>query len=206
MRASCYHATGKFAWYRRMLGEPMELDRRRLQDEAYRNEVLTALLRDYQDRIFRYCGSRLGEMYGEEVAQEVFLTAWENLSKFRQDASLETWLTGIAKYKCIQAFRNRTRRQTIARIGIEDIRQRVHAEIPEAPEHLAISQDQFARLADCLAKLRDDERILLNLRYLKSLPISEIVDLWGKSEAAVRKRILRALRRLRELMDADSAD
>ena len=49
-------------------------------------------------------------------------------------------------------------------------------------------------------QLRDDERILLNLRYTKALPITEIAALVGKSEAAVRKRILRALQRLRQIM------
>src|SRR5262249_55749838 len=77
---------------------PMEIDQQRLRDEDYRHDVLTALLRDHQEQIFRYCVTRLGEVAGEEVAQEVFLTAWESLPKFRQEASLATWLTGIAKY------------------------------------------------------------------------------------------------------------
>jgi hypothetical protein len=46
----------------------MEIDRQKLHDERYRREVLTILLRDYQDRIFRYCVNRLGEIHGEEVA------------------------------------------------------------------------------------------------------------------------------------------
>jgi DNA-directed RNA polymerase specialized sigma24 family protein len=53
----------------------MEIDLQRLHDEAYRDAVLTALLRDYQARVFRYCVTRLGEAYGEEVAQEVFVVA-----------------------------------------------------------------------------------------------------------------------------------
>ena len=179
----------------------MEIDRHRLHDDAYRQEVLTDLLRVHQDRIFRYCTVRLGDIHGEEVAQEVFVTAWKNLPTFRLESTIETWLTGIAKYKCAQAFRNRTRRQTIARTCAEDIRQRAHAEVPDIPEHLAVTQGQLAQLADCLAKLQDDERILLNLRYTKALAISEITELVGKSEAAVRKRILRALQRLRALMD-----
>jgi RNA polymerase sigma-70 factor (ECF subfamily) len=183
----------------------MEIDRTRLQDETYRYEVLTTLVRDYQDRVFRYCVTRLGEGYGEEVAQEVFLTAWENLPKFRQEAAIETWLVGIAKYKCIQTLRNRARRRAIAGAFEVDIREYAHSEAPEAPEHMALAQTQLARLAHCLAQLRDDERILLNLRYTKGLSIAEIVELVGKSEVAVRKRLLRALQRLREMVDETSA-
>jgi RNA polymerase sigma-70 factor (ECF subfamily) len=179
----------------------MEIDQQRLRDEDYRHDVLTALLHDYQERIFRYCVTRLGEVSGEEVAQEVFLTAWESLPKFRQEASLATWLTGIAKYKCIQALRNRGRRQLLVHTVAEDIRHAVHAEGSADCDDRAGEQGRLARLADGLKQLRDQERILLTLRYTKSLPIAEICELVGKSEAAVRKQLLRALERLRTVMD-----
>jgi RNA polymerase sigma-70 factor (ECF subfamily) len=179
----------------------MEIDQTKLQDDAYRYRVLTTLVRDHQDRIFRYCTTRLGEVYGEELAQEVFLTAWENLPKFRQDAAIETWLLGIAKYKCVQALRNRTRRQAMAHAFVEDIRRHAHSEVPQAPEHMMVARSQFAQLAHSLTRLRDDERLLLGLRYTKGLSVAEIAELVGKSEAAVRKRLLRALHRLRSMMD-----
>jgi RNA polymerase sigma-70 factor (ECF subfamily) len=182
----------------------MEIDAKRLTDDTYCYEVLTALLRDYQERIVRYCVTRLGEDMGEEVAQEVFVTAWETLPKFRQDAALSTWLFGIAKNKCAQAFRNRSRRQAMAQAFVVDIRHHAHAEEPETPEHVMVERAQLARFAASLAMLRDDERILLNLHYTKGLPIAEIVEVMGKSEAAVRKRLLRALQRLRKIMDEGS--
>jgi RNA polymerase sigma-70 factor (ECF subfamily) len=182
----------------------MEIDAQRLQDDVYRNEVLTALMRAQQDQIFRYCTARLGDVYGEEVAQEVFVTAWKNLPKFRQDAKIETWLVGIAKYKCVQAFRNRTRRHAIASTFVEDIRQQAHADAPGMSESMAGAEEPFARLAHYMHQLRDDERLLLNLRYTKALPVTEIAALVGKSDAAVRKRLLRALQHLRQMM-ADSA-
>ena len=178
----------------------MEIDLRRLQDDTYRSEVLTALMRAQQDQLFRYCVVRLGEVYGEEVAQDVFVTAWESLPKFRHDAKIETWLVGIAKYKCAQAFRNRTRRQAIARTFAEDIRQQAHADTAGGTEHPAGVEEPLARLAHYMQQLRDDERILLNLRYIKALPVAEIAALVGKSEDAVRKRLLRTLQRLRQMM------
>jgi RNA polymerase sigma-70 factor (ECF subfamily) len=187
-----------------LLGEYMEIDAKRLEDGGYRGEVLAALLRDYQERIVHYCVTRLGEDMGEEVAQEVFVTAWETLLQFRQKAAPSTWLFGIAKNKCAQAFRNRSRRQAMAQAFVADIRQYAHAAEPETPEHVMVERAQLARFAASLAVLRDDERILLNLHYTKGLTITEIVEIVGKSEAAVRKRLLRALQRLRKIMDEGS--
>lgn len=177
----------------------MEIDRHQLHDEAYREQVFTCLLRDYERRILRYCVTRLGDTCGEEVAQEVFLTAWENLPKFRQEAALETWLTGIAKYHCIQAIRKRKRRRLIADTFVEEIRQAADAEHPDLPEHALAERGKLEQLAHCLKNLRNEDRIILNLRYTKELPMSEIAELVGRNEAAVRKQLQRALQHLRGL-------
>jgi RNA polymerase sigma factor (sigma-70 family) len=55
---------------------------------------------------------------------------------------------------------------------------------------------QEALLADCLSQLRDEERIVLTLRYWKEMPVDDIADVMGKSVAATRKRLLRAQQRL----------
>ena len=55
----------------------MEIDGQRLPDEAYRREVVAALMQAYGETITRYCMAWLGEGPGAEVAQEVFVTAWE---------------------------------------------------------------------------------------------------------------------------------
>lgn len=72
---------------------------------------------------------------------------------------------------------------------------------PISPEDLLVDQHQSALLAHGLAHLRDDERLLLNLRYYKGLPVTEVAELVGKSEVVVRKRLVRALQRLRALID-----
>jgi len=177
------------------------IDQQRLQDDDYRTAVLTTLLRDYQDGIVHYCVARLGEVAGEEVAQEVFVTAWETLRQFRQEAAISTWLFGIARHKCLQALRNRVRRRAILAAGLADIRQHAHADDPETPEGLVVTQAQRVWLAASLAKLRDSERMLVVLHYLKGLPVAELAEVVGTSEAAVRKRLLRALQRLREIHD-----
>ena len=122
----------------------MEIDTKRLLDEAYREAVLTALVQAHQARIVGYCVTRLGEAIGEDVAQEAFVTAWEMLPKFRQDAAITTWLFGIAKNKCAQAFRNRSRRQAMAQAFVVDIRRHAHAEEPETPEHVVVERAQLA--------------------------------------------------------------
>lgn len=185
----------------RWLGKLRVIDLQRLKkDEAYREEVFTALVRDYQDAIWRYCVTRLGESRGEEVSQDVFVTVWDTLSKLREESTLPAFLFGIAANHCARVFRNHRRRAEIARAFEQDIRDSVHPTQPALPEHVRDKQTLLAQLADSLTKLRSEDRLFINLRYIKGLSVVELANLAGMNEDAVRKRLLRALQRLREVM------
>jgi RNA polymerase sigma-70 factor (ECF subfamily) len=182
----------------------MEIAWQRLPDPEYRWEVVSGLMQDYAETILQYCTTRLGEGMGEEVMQEVFVAAWQQLPRYRPEAPLQTWLFAIARHKCQQAYRNRARRQAIARLCVEEIRARSHSQSPPSPDAVVTQASQAARLATCLSQLREIDRIILTLWYWRELPISDIADIMGKSVAAVRKQLLRAQQRLKDLIDAPS--
>jgi RNA polymerase sigma-70 factor, ECF subfamily len=158
-------------------------------------------MQDHAKAVLQYCTTRLGEGLGAEVTQEVFVAGWQQLPTYRPEAPLSTWLFAIARHKCQQAYRNRARRQAIDRLCIEEIRARTHIGGPLSPEGAITQASQGARLAACLTQLRETDRIVLTLWYWKELPVSDIADVMGKSVAAVRKQLLRAQQRLKELMN-----
>ena len=182
----------------------MDIDWQRLPAPEYRWEVVNGLMQDHAKAILQYCTIRLGEGLGEEVTQEVFVAAWQQLPRYRPEAPLATWLFAIARHKCQQAYRNRARRQAIARLCVEEIRARSHSQSPPSPDAVVTQASQAARLATCLSQLREIDRIILTLWYWRELPISDIADIMGKSLAAVRKQLLRAQQRLKDLIDAPS--
>jgi RNA polymerase sigma-70 factor, ECF subfamily len=178
----------------------MEVEWQRLADDGYYAEVFTMLYETYRQGIRRYCATRLGEHLGEDVMQDVFLTVMQALRTFRPGPPIETWLFGIAKNKCKQALRNRARRQDIATAFLHDIWQQLHPEALQTPLQGMVERERETRLATSLTQLPDLERILLHWRYHKELSMAESAELVGMSEAAVSKRLQRALRRLQELM------
>ena len=176
------------------------IDRQRTHEEAYRWEVVAALMRDHGDAIMRFCVARLGEGLAEEVVQEVFVAAWEGLPHYRPEESLQAWVFGIARHKCQQSYRNRARRQAIDQDSLGVIQERAHAQGPTSPEDEFAHASVRSQLHDCLTKLPSEDRIVLTMWYWKELPVAEIAEIMGKTEAAIRKRLTRAQRRLKELM------
>ena len=75
-----------------------ELVRRVQQGDA---SAFGDLVERYQDRIYTVCLRQLGERpLAEEVAQDVFLSAYRAMGNFRGDAKFSTWLFRIAINQC----------------------------------------------------------------------------------------------------------
>lgn len=184
----------------------MEIDPQRFrQHEGYRKRILDAMLDAYAKSVVSYCVTRLGTTYGEDVAQEVFVTAMERLVAFRPGENPAPWLFGIARNKCRQWLRNRGRRTAIAEAATEEIREHAHSEPPTSPESLMTQQVQEgqrrAELASCLSQLKADDQLLIRWRYIKELSVEDIAALLDIRVVTARKRLERAMHRLKEKMN-----
>ena len=76
---------------------------------------------------------------------------------------------------------------------------------PRAPPRRVLGQAETSELRlallAALSELKKDDRAVLVLRYLEDLSVDEVARLMGTSSGAVRNRSLRALERIRPLLD-----
>src|SRR5436853_5170172 len=61
----------------------------------------------------------------EDLVQETFLAAWQNLEKFRGEAGLRSWLLGIARHKVEDYYRRRLREAEWPQLDDESVPQQV---------------------------------------------------------------------------------
>jgi RNA polymerase sigma-70 factor (ECF subfamily) len=189
----------------------MDWERLRPHDEAILNDIadgdyrraLGMLVRGYQQAMVGFCYNMLGEdAWAEETAQDIFLDAYKAMPRFRQQASVRTWLFAIARNKCLQVRRNRDRRGRIQQNKQEIIAQSAHREPPAAAEEHSEAMLQLVRQG--LEQLPDAERELLAMRYDTGLSVADIAQVRGMSMATVRRRLARALEALREVVDSEA--
>lgn len=166
-------------------------------------EALDTLVRGYQHVVVGFCTNMLGDQtQGEEVAQEVFLSAYRAIPNFRGQASVRTWLFAIARKQCLKMLRDRGRRSRLEHDQQQTIASTVHRH-PAPPE----GEDPEVRLQlvkHGLTQLDKAQRALLMMHYDTGLSVAEIADILSISPVSVRRRLARALQRLREVVRHDA--
>ena len=127
----------------------------------------------------------------EEAAQDAFVKAWRALRRFRDGEPLRPWLLTIVANEARNRRRSAGRRQALA------LRARARTRRTGSAEATVLAGESRATLLAALARLRDDDRLVLGCRYLLELSEAETAAALGVKPGTVKSRTSRALERLR---------
>ncbi len=132
----------------------------------------------------------------EDIAQEAFLSAWQNLRRLQNPTSFLPWLRQITRNLARDHLRERQRLPREVRDADAVIEA---AADPQAlPFERLIEQERAAVAAELISALPDDSREVLLLYYREGQSSQQVATLLGLSDAAVRKRLSRARATVRE--------
>jgi RNA polymerase sigma-70 factor, ECF subfamily len=154
-------------------------------------EALSRCARAYATPLGRLCMAFTGsQAESEELVQETLLAAFDAFAQYRAEGSVRAWLFGIARRICGRHTEIKARREARLRL-VHDTRPR-----PD-PSDLALERERAERARVALAKLKPSEREAVVLRFQSGLSFKEVSIACGVDEATARKRVSRALARLR---------
>jgi RNA polymerase sigma-70 factor (ECF subfamily) len=157
-----------------------------------KRRALHLCMREHGSAVGRLCMALRGsQAEADDAAQDTFVAAHSAFDGFRGDGSLRAWLFGIARRRCARALERR---------GATRPMETEPGHAPGADELL-----EARRRADTaralLSEVKPSEREALLLRYVGELSFREVAEACGIDERAARKRVSRALARLRELSE-----
>lgn len=155
----------------------------------------------YQDRIYNVCRYMLGNAQdAEDAAQDTFIKAYQNLNKFRPEASLYTWLYRIAVNTCLD-YKKRPFFASLFRKSEEgdEFVSEPSSHWP-SPEKLYESKQIGLALHNSIRKLPSRLRKAIVLKEIEGLSYEEIADILEVSIGTVKSRISRAREELKGLM------
>jgi len=154
----------------------------------------------YTDEIYGYVRCRLFPRYDvvNDVVQEVFLAAWENLGQFRGEGSLRSWLLGIARHKVETYYRTQLRTPEPIENYTED--PGIHSTFSITDR---LEQEQIRKKAwQVMSSLPEHYRLVLIWRYWERTPARDIAIRTGKTEKAIERLLARARAVFRERWDS----
>jgi RNA polymerase sigma-70 factor (ECF subfamily) len=161
----------------------------------------------YEKRIY-HIALRLVEnpADAEDVLQETFLKAYENLAQFRQESSFYTWIVQIAVNTALLKLKKTRRMPSISldepMEGEEDFRPREIAVWEETPESLYSALELRGILESTISSLPLIYRSVFLLADLEELPMQKVAELLNLSLPAAKSRLIRARLELRERLSS----
>jgi RNA polymerase sigma-70 factor (ECF subfamily) len=143
-------------------------------------------------RVYTLAYRLVGDRHeAEDVAQEAYLRAYRSLRGFRGEARFETWLYRITANTAMSHLRRRGRFGDVLAEGDERLVREPEARTPDE----VVERDELER---ALAVLPAGQRTVVLLKDVYGFSCQEIGDEIGISEGAVKVRLHRARKRLKE--------
>ncbi len=132
----------------------------------------------------------------EDIAQEAFLNAWQQLDRLHSPDSFLPWLRQIARNLARDHLR-RYRHQPLDGANAE-LALAMAADPGPQPMHRILDEEREAAAAELIAALPEDSREALLLFYREGQSSQQVALLLGITDAAVRKRLSRARQQVRD--------
>lgn len=163
-------------------------------------EAFTELVLLHQGRVRAYLGRfvRIPDVV-DDLAQDVFLSAFRTLHSFKDEAPFDIWLIGIARHRALDFLRSESRRHARLANRLESALQNWHADRLESET----GQDarrlaEMQALRECLKALPENSSQLVQAHYFAGRTSAELARTFGRSESAVRMALLRIRQVLRQ--------
>lgn len=160
------------------------------------------LVEKYSPRVFALVRRHArGEDEVRDIAQEIWLKAYQKLSSYRADAPFEHWLMRISVRTCYDFLRKHRRSRESPFADLSEAEARWLESFARAPE-TADDQSQAAGLLvqRLLDQLSPAARLIITLLEIEERPVKEIARLTGWSVPLVKVRAFRARAEMRKLL------
>lgn len=156
--------------------------------------AFATLVDKHKDMVFTICVKIVRKSEdAEELAQDVFMKIYDKLDTFRGDARFSTWLYRIAYNAAISKTRKRRLEVealddfTINNYSVDDVKEELQS---------VDKEEQQVLLNQAMESLSEDDYLIIKLFYLKELPVKDISDITGLSQANIKVKLHRIRKKM----------
>jgi len=154
------------------------------------------LVMQYQQQIYRLIYRIIGNTAdAQDIAQEVFIKAYQNLETLKDPRCFQAWLMKIARNRCYSWIRKR--QDNLFSLDQEMVEYHP-MQFPPAPDEVIIKEELYERVMSAISELPEKDKKVIELFYLEEKSYQEIQQQLGISKSVLGWRLSNARAKLRQ--------
>ena len=164
------------------------------------DKTFSSIFSDYKHKIYRICYAYIYEKNEvDDLFQEIMANIWNNLSTYRGDAQLGTWVYRVAVNSAL--FYNRKFKSYAS---VKDTFNRINSsQTEQGSEGLSDTTQRLDSLARALSQLDKQDRVVISL-LLEGLTYEAIAEVVGITPNYVGVKVNRIKKQLKAILEHES--
>jgi RNA polymerase sigma-70 factor (ECF subfamily) len=159
------------------------------------DDEFEAMYGRHYHQVLAYCGRRLPFSEAADAAADTFLVAWRRFGEMPRGDAERPWLYGVA-YRVV----SNQRRSALRRGRLTERLKMTDSDTVDGPGLQVIRSETDREVMEALARLNEIDREVVLMSLWEEMSSPEVAEALGIKQAAVRKRLSRARRRLRKML------
>lgn len=165
---------------------------RNLKDPETRERAFAEAVQLYQQPLYWHI-RKMVHVHddADDLLQATFIKAWRNISGFREEAKLKTWLFRIATNETLTFLNRQKKRQHTELSNIED-----HVSHSTSSGGYMEGDEIQARLLQAVEQLPEKQRLVFNMKYFEELKYEEMAEILGGSVGSLKASYHHAVKKI----------
>lgn len=144
------------------------------------------LVREFQLPLRAFLTSKIGDSaVADDLAQEVFLAAFQNIDRLQENRSFRSWLFTVARNKAVDHLRIKSKSKEQASGNLEQLLMQPQLELFAMSDQIAVA------LRECLSRLQPRARSIVNSFYFENRTSGDIAAEHGTKSNTIRMSLMR---------------
>lgn len=168
------------------------------KDES-KHLAFNIIMRDNREKVYWHVRRMLVDHDDtDDVVQNCFLKAWDNLDGFRGDSAIFTWLYRIASNEALTFLKKKKRRFFLP---ISDVESELSNKMDSDPLYTG---DKIRMALDkAVLKLPERQRMVFNMKYYDEMKYEDISSILGVTVGALKASYHHAVKKIENELSED---
>jgi RNA polymerase sigma-70 factor (ECF subfamily) len=163
----------------------------------HRDDEIMRLLTAHQGMVYAYIlALHPNRSAAQDILQETNMAMWRKRDQFEPGTNFKAWAFRFAKFQTLDHLKRVKNRRWL--VFGESLLEMMSEEACEMPDDF---EERRGALKKCLSKLSESEQELIRAHYQSGLPLAELGDRLGRSQAAVKQLLFRLRRSLKTCIE-----